>query len=182
VGAGAAIPFDLRLGSRSNIRVFRMTLKNIALFILLAASLGFLAGCESFDSVRESVGGRFSPAAPVTRTFAGTSRDVYQAARLAMIALGYEFVRGGAAQGRLEGVSPIGSPGEFGSSRQREISIQLQPMEGGTVEVAVELKEAVEERFDKFSNAATETPLRDPAAYDSFFGELERRLPAQAAK
>lgn len=159
-----------------------MVLKNIALHILLAASLGFLAGCESFDSMRESVKDRFAPVVPVTRVFTGTPREVYEAARIAMVALGYEVVRGGAAQGRLEGVSRIGSAGEFGSSRQREISIRLQSMEGGKVEIAVELKEAVEESFNKLSSSATETPVRDPASFEAFFGELARRLPGPAPK
>jgi hypothetical protein len=124
---------------------------------------------------------RFTPPTPVTRTLTGTSQEVHEAARLALAALGYEVERGGTA-GRLEGVSRIGSTGAFGSARQREISIRFRPMDGGQVEVAVELKEAVEESSDRGSGTAMETPLRDSAAYDAFFAELARRLAGQPPK
>jgi hypothetical protein len=90
--------------------------------------------------------------------------------------LGYAFVGGGPAQGRLEGLSRIATGDSFGAARQRSISIHLQPLEGGSVEVQVLLKETVERDADRSSGTATELSVREPAAYEDFFDRLEQLL------
>ena len=119
---------------------------------------------------------RIVGAPPKLRIVDGEPRQVYEAARLAMDRLGYQVTDGGPAQGRLEGLSRIGGGNDFKSSRQRAITVHLQPQDGGTVEVQVRLSEIVEDSFNRLANSATETPLRDSAGYDAFFEELARQL------
>ena len=89
---------------------------------------------------------------------------------------GYHFTEGGLAQGRLEGFSRIEGDGSFGSSLQRSISIHLEALEGGRVEIRVKMTEIIEEDSSRSAEPATETPVRDSGAYDAFFDEIERRL------
>lgn len=144
--------------------------------LLLAATCSLVAGCASVESVRNTMRERISGAPPKVRVVEGDPRQVYEAARLTTERLGYEVTTGGPAQGRLEGLSRIGGGDDFKSSRQRAISVHLQPGDGGTVAVQVRLTEIVEDSFSRLDNPATETVLRDPAGYDAFFDELARQL------
>ncbi len=143
---------------------------------LLAAAWSLVAGCASVESMRSSMKDRISGAPPKIRVVEGDPRQVYEAARLTMGKLGYQVTAGGPAQGRLEGLSRIDGGDDFKSSRQRAISVHLQPEDGGTVAVQVRLSEIVEDSFSRLANPATETPLRDSAGYDAFFEELARQL------
>jgi len=148
--------------------------------LVVAWSLG--GGCASIESMRSAVKYRIAGEPPKIRSVAGDPYKVYEAARLALEKLGYQQVSGGPAQGRLEGLSRIGGGDDFRSSRQRSISIHLLPREGGNVEVQVQLEEIVEDSYNKLSNPATETPLRDSAGYDAFFEELARQLQGMQGK
>ncbi|MDD2764684.1 MAG: hypothetical protein PHE83_11980 [Opitutaceae bacterium] len=159
-----------------------MTIKAIAPLFLLVAASSLITGCGSIDAMGNSVKGRFGRVPPKVRIIEGDSRQVYEAARLAMVKLDYEVLSGGPAQGRLDGLSPIGGGGDFKSSRQRSISIHLQAVDDRSVAVSVLLKEIVEEDFSKVANPATETPLRDSASYEVFFEELARQLQALKGK
>jgi hypothetical protein len=147
--------------------------KSVCLSLLAS---GLLAGCASMDSVRSSMKDRFVGMSPTVRLVQGAPRQVYDAARVAMEQLGYRYVRGGPAQGELEGLSRIGAGDDFRSSRQRSIEIHLQPLDGDSVEVGVRLKEIVQDGSSRVSSLATETPLRESSAYDAFFEALERML------
>jgi len=151
--------------------------------LLLAVATGaLLAGCESLHSMRDSVRERIVGAPPHVRVVQGDEKQVFAAAKLAMTRLGYDFVRGGPAQGLLEGYSRIGSGANFRSARQRSITINLQPGTVGSVEVQVWMKEIVESDSDRASNPATEAPLRDPAAFDVFFDTLQQEMQGAAGK
>ena len=150
--------------------------------LLLVATGALLAGCESLHSMRESVKDRIVGAPPHVRVVNGDEKQVFTAAKLAMAKLGYDFVRGGPAQGLLEGLSRIDSGATIRSSRQRSITINLQPGTEGTVEVQVWIKEIEESDFDRASNPATEVPLRDSAAFDVFFDTLQQFLQGAVAK
>jgi hypothetical protein len=159
-----------------------MTNKPMRTLVLLAAAWSLVAGCASVESVRSTVQDRFTGAPPKIRLVEGDARQVYEAARLTMEKLGYQLTSGGPAQGRLEGLSRIGGGDDFKSSRQRSVSVHLQPREGGSVEVQVRLSEIVEDSFNRLANPATETPLRDSPGYDAFFEELERQLQSRTGK
>jgi hypothetical protein len=49
-------------------------------------------------------------------------------------------------------------------------------LEGDRVELQVKMTELIEEDSSRSALPATETPVRDPAAYEVFFNEVERRL------
>lgn len=151
-------------------------------WLLLAAIGSLLAGCESLHSVRESVRERIVGAPPHQRTVPGDEKQVFAAARLAMTKLGYDFERGGPAQGELEGYSHIGAGEDFHSSTQRSITIHLFPGAEGYTEVQVWMKEILESGFDRSTSPATETPLHDPAAFDAFFDALQQQLQGAAGK
>ena len=153
-----------------------MNLKTLRSFILLAAAWGFLSGCDSLESVRDTVKDRVAGVPPKVRVVDGESRGTYEAARLAMEKLGYRFAGGGPAQGRLEGLTRIDGGRDFGSSRQRSITIHLEPLDGGKIEVQVLLTEIVDEGSERAAGGPTETPLRESSGYDIFFAELERQL------
>ena len=146
------------------------------LLVLVVAIAALLAGCESIHSMRDSVRERIVGVPPHVRVVQGDAKQVFAAARLAMTKLGYQMVRGGPAQGELEGLTRVGGGDDFRSSRQREITINLLPGQAGVIEVRVWLKEIVESDFDRASSPATEAPVRDAAAYDAFFEELQLRL------
>ena len=153
-----------------------MRRKTLGPLFLLVVAWGLVAGCASLESVRSTVQERIEGVPPKVRLVQGEQRQVYEAARLAIDKLGYQQTSGGPAQGRLEGLSHIGGGDDFRSSRQRSISIHLQPRDDGNIEVQVQLEEIVEDSYNKLANPATATPLRDPAGYDAFFDELERQL------
>jgi hypothetical protein len=132
--------------------------------------------------MRSTVKERIEGVPPKVRIVRGEQRQVYEAARLAIDKLGYQQTSGGPAQGRLEGLSHIGGGNDFKSSRQRSISIHLQPRDDGNIEVQVLLQEIVEDNYNKLANPATETPRRDSAGYDAFFDEMERQLQGQKGK
>ncbi|HUJ42177.1 MAG TPA: hypothetical protein VLW52_01095 [Opitutaceae bacterium] len=152
------------------------------LLLLLSAACSFAAGCASVEAMRSTMQDRITGVPPKTRVVKGDTREVYEAARLAMDKLGYQLTSGGPAQGRLEGLSRVGGGDDFRSSRQRAISVHLQPSEDGGVEVQVRLSEIFEESFNRLANPATETPLRDSPGYEAFFEELARQLQGGAAK
>jgi len=158
-----------------NLRTFRN-----ALLLLLAGLL--LGGCESFESVRENFRDRVTGVPPKTHVVAGEAATVFQAARAVMERSGYAFSGGGAAQGRLEGLTRIDRGGEFGASRQRSISIHLVPAEPGKIEVQVLITEIVEEASGHGGGATDQRELRDSAEYGSFFADLEHELQLPAAK
>ena len=146
-------------------------------WLLLVLLAGFGGGCGSIDSVRSSVKDRVAGVPPRVRMVTGELRQVYDATRLSMEKLGYRVTGGGFAQGRLEGLSRIEGNGGFGSSRQRSISVHLEALDGGRVEIQVKMTEIIEEDSDRSAMSATETPVRDSVAYDAFFDEIERRQP-----
>ncbi len=149
-------------------------------WIFLAVLLVAGGGCSSMETMRETMQERVSSVPPTVRTVEGNRRQVYEAAFRAMTRLGYQFTSGGPAQGRLEGLSRIGSSGDLQSSRQRTIAVHLEDLDGGKVEVQVKMTEIVEEDFGRATASPTEAPLRDPVAYEAFFEELNRQLSGAA--
>jgi hypothetical protein len=145
-------------------------------WILLAVLIGLGAGCTSMDSVESKMKDRMVTVPPRIRVVSGEVKQVYEAARQAMEHFDYHFTEGGPAQGRLEGLSRIEGGGGFDSSMQRSVSIRLEALDGGRVEIRLKLTEIIEEDSGRSARPATETPVRDPAAYDAFFEEVERRL------
>lgn len=67
-----------------------------------------LSGCESLSEVASGLRENFEVRNEGrTKVFAASSRETYEAVRLAAVKMGYRILRGGAAQGRIEAVSEV---------------------------------------------------------------------------
>jgi hypothetical protein len=148
--------------------------------IALSCLCLLLAGCESdsADIVHSVLSAR---EAPRSRTFQGETRAVYEAARAAAGEMGYRFVRGGPAEGKLEALSGISGGDNSGSSRQISLKVQIGPAEVSGSEVTASFTEIIEEGSAGLPAMATETPLRDTPLYEVFFRNVQKALDAQGA-
>jgi hypothetical protein len=152
-------------------------------FVFVVALLCVLPGCESFSNATSGVRDRMATrAAPQMRTYQAPGRATYDAVRATAAAMGYRFIRGGAAQGELEAISRVGSGETLGSARQISMKVALKPTldEKGT-EVAIRLTEIIEADSSNRAGQATETPLRDTPQYDVFFRRVGQALGVEAA-
>ena len=146
---------------------------------LIAALLGglLLSGCGSSfpDDMHSVLGPR---EAPRSQVFQGEQKAVYAAVRTAAEGLGYKFVSGGPAEGRLEARSGIGGGDDPGSARQISMKVELSPAAESGTEVEVSLVEIIEENPANQPGMATQTPLRDTPLYDVFFHSVQTALTA----
>jgi hypothetical protein len=143
-----------------------------------------LAGCGTISDTTSGMRERMaSRTAPQTRVYQAPPRATYDAARAAATAMGYRFIRGGAAQGELEAISRVGSGETLGTARQISMKVSLKPTldEKGT-EVAVRLTEIIESDSSNRAGQATETPLRDTPQYDVFFRRVGQVLGVEPAE
>ncbi|OHE82986.1 MAG: hypothetical protein A3G75_08375 [Verrucomicrobia bacterium RIFCSPLOWO2_12_FULL_64_8] len=142
----------------------------------VTAALGLLAvllfGCATVGDLRDAVKERLV-GEPKVKVVKADVRAAFEAARQAMEHLGYQYVRGGPAQGELEGLTRISGGGASRSARQRSISIRLRALDGESTEIRVLLKEIVEADS---GDLTTQTPLRESPGYEVFFVEVDRRL------
>ena len=136
------------------------------------------AGCEDVaDAVRS---GLPLGTEPRVQTFPADPRTTFEAARKAIDGMGYTFVRGGPAQGRLEAVSAVGQADVSGGSQQFTLRAEFHATLDGTgTEVSVRMTEIIEEDSERRAGQGTETPLRDTALYEAFFRRIQAALPAQ---
>src|SRR5882762_6582091 len=102
------------------------------LSLILASLLLALAGCRSVHDVPTNVRERFTGPAYRARVFPFEQHKVYDAARVALDKMHYKFIRGGAAQGKIEALSVI-SPDSLKGARQTSLDVKMSPeIEGGT--------------------------------------------------
>jgi hypothetical protein len=150
----------------------------IAAALCCAALL--LAGCasDSSDIVHSVLGSR---EAPRTRVFQGEPRAIYEATRAAAEGMGYRFVHGGPAEGRLEALSGISGGDDSGSSRQISLKVRIGAAEDAGCEVTASFTEIIEESSGATPAMATETPLRDTPLYEVFFRNVQQALNAGGA-
>ena len=148
-----------------------------ACFLILAVLA--LAGCGSVGSdfttgVRE----KFEGPTYHTKVVSADVRAVYDASKQASDKLGFRFVSGGPAQGRLQALSGLAATDSLQGARQLSLAVKLSAVAEGT-EVAVLITEQVEDDFNKGSGQATETTLRESPLYEAFYRNLEQTLPAK---
>jgi hypothetical protein len=136
-----------------------------------------LAGCESdsdfSDSVHTVLAGR---EASRSRVFQADQKATYAAARAAVDQLGYRFLRGGPAEGKIDALSGISGGDETNSSRQISLKVRMEyePETGTTVTVS--FSEIIEGDSSNQPGMATETPMRDTPLYEVFFRNLQQAL------
>jgi hypothetical protein len=142
--------------------------------VCLAALLG---GCNSDipDDIRSALGPR---EAPRSQVFQADQRAAYQAARAAVDEMGFRFVSGGPAEGRLEAMSGVTIGDEPNSSRQIVMKVRLSGSGDAGTEVQVSLIETIEPDSANQPGMATQTPLQDTPLYNVFFRDVQNALEA----
>jgi hypothetical protein len=138
-------------------------------------ALGLLAGCGSVSDLREKISSREQPR---IRVYAAAPRATYEAAKRAAEEMGYRFVRGGPAQGELEGISKVSSSDTMSSSRQISLDVKfVATLDGGT-ELRLLFREINEGDSVRRAGTATATALRDTPQYEVFFRTVQQVLDA----
>jgi uncharacterized protein YceK len=147
----------------------------------LVLVIALLSGCatlsDATSGVREAMAERDQPR---THSYEADQRTTYQAVRIAAEKMGYRFLKGGAAQGRLEAVGSVGAGESNRSSRQIMMRVDLKPAEDKT-EVRVRLTEVIESESGSRSVTTTESPLRGTPQYEVFFRAVQQVLEEQGA-
>ena len=140
--------------------------------LLLCAAL-FSASCSTESlPVPRGVRERISGPTYHTRVVAADQRATYTAAKEALKRLGYTFVRGGAAQGKLTGLSRLAMSTDLQGARQVQLDVRLTPAAEGT-EVAVLLSEIIEDNFNRNPGMGTSAPLRDTPLYEVYLRHVQ---------
>lgn len=136
-----------------------------------------MTGCESVRSdlsagVREKIHG------PVfqTRVFAGTQRDVFEAARASVAGMGYKITRSGAAQGVIEAFNALSTGETLKTTQQLRLQVRISPVAEGC-EVAALFTQMLENDFNKGRGQATENAVKNTSLYDVLFGRIAGNLP-----
>jgi hypothetical protein len=150
-------------------------------FVLTAfAAALLLSGCDSVRSVPQNVREKFTGPTFQKRVVAADQRKTYEAAKASLPKIGFQFTRGGPAQGRLEALNRISSGGPIGGVRQMSLEMNLTPVPEGT-EIALLFSEIREDDFASRPGSASSTPLHDGVVYDSFFRQIEQALGVPAS-
>ncbi len=149
---------------------------------LAALNFALLTGCATLSDaaggMREAMAERDQPR---THVYAAPQRVTYQAVRIAAEKMGYRYLKGGAAQGRFEAVSAVGSGESNRSSRQIGMKVELKSTPDEGTEVSVRLTEVIESESGTRSVMATESPLRGTPQYEVFFRGVQQVLEEQGA-
>jgi hypothetical protein len=151
-----------------------------AFFWSLAAAALFCAGC---DDIGDSLQDRVDPAIqPHVRVFAASQRATYEAARAALNQIGFRFLHGGPAEGKLEALSGLADGDVAGSTQQFSLKAEFAPAADGGTEVRVRLSEFIEEDTEHHPGFTTESPLKDTPLYETFFRYIQQGLRPGAGK
>ncbi len=136
-----------------------------------------MTGCESVRSdlsagVREKIHG------PVfqTRVFAGTQRDVFEAARASVAGMGFKITRSGPAQGVIEAFNALSTGETLKTTQQLRLQVRISPVAEGC-EVAALFTQMLENDFNKGRGQATENAVKNTSLYDVLFGRIAGNLP-----
>lgn len=147
--------------------------------LLTLTALALFCGCESIskagNAVREKIAAREQPR---THTFKAGQRATYEAARVAVDQLGFRFLHGGPAQGKLEAVSGISTGDTLRSARQVTLKLQLKEEVDGLTTASLVLSEIVESDSSSRAGQGTGSQLNDTPLYEVFFRNVQQALDA----
>jgi hypothetical protein len=150
---------------------------SIAIAACCAACL--VAGCESSSDFSDSIHSVLTGKEDTrSRVFQADQKATYMAARAAVDQLGYRFVRGGPAEGKIDALSGISGGDEAGSSRQISLKVRLDYEADAGTTVTIQFSEIIEADSSNQPGMATETPMRDTPLYEVFFRNLQQALQA----
>jgi len=150
----------------------------IAAVLFLGIFALVFAGCET---VRNDVREHFSAPQYQPKIVNVDQRKAYDAARAALVKMGYKFERGGPAQGVIHALGPINTSASGpGTARQVWFDAKLSPaLEGGT-KIEVLFSQLIEDDFNKRPGEGALTPLRESSIYEVFFGYVDEILKAKS--
>jgi hypothetical protein len=148
-----------------------------ALALASCCSALLLSGCESdlSDSIHSVLSER---EAPRSRVFQADQKATYAAAKAAVDQMGYRFVRGGPAEGKIDALSGISGGDDTGSSRQVSMKVRMEYAPDSGTTVTVSFAEIMESDSSGQPGMATETPMRDTPLYEVFFRNVQQALQA----
>ena len=143
----------------------------------VGAALLVSTGCESVRSdIRESVREKIAGPQYRERVFSGDARATFDAARRAVVAMGFRVDRpGGAAQGKIVAFSGLQSGQDLAASRQIRLQIEISPY-GTESRVRALFTEVLEADFARGPGHATENGLKDTPLYEVLFRRIEEGL------
>ena len=154
-------------------------MKTLSAFLLSVVMVFTLAGCGSVGSdFTSNVREKFDGPSYHTKTVLADPRSVFDAAKQSLDKVGFRFVSGGAAQGRIQALSDLTSSDSLKGTRQLSMTVKLSPVAAGTA-VAVLITEQIEDDFNKGAGQATETTLRESPLYEAFYRSIEQALAAK---
>lgn len=154
-----------------------MTLRALFPLCLASASLLISPGCESVRSdIREGVREKIAGPQYRERAFGGDARATFDAARRAVIAMGFRVDRaGGAAQGKIVAFGGLQAGQDLAASRQIRLQIDISPY-GNESRVRALFTEVLEDDFARGPGHATENSLKDSPLYEVLFRRIEDGL------
>ena len=135
-------------------------------FFALTMVLG-LSGCESSGDFPSAVSHIAQRGEPKVRDFKADKRGHPTTQRRRRSdGMGYRFVHGGPAEGRLEALSEVMSGDTPGSSRQVSLKVTFEPTLDGGTEVTALFSEVIEQDSSGQPGMATQTPMADTPLYE----------------
>ncbi len=150
-------------------------MKPLALAATLLALV--LSGCQSDvpDNFKIGLGPR---EAPQSRTYPADQKATYNAARAVIGRMGYQVVKGGAAQGELTALSSVAHGDGQGGGRQISLRLKLTPGVDNGTDMEVSLTEILEADSSGQQGLSTQTPLLDTPLYEKIFKDVQQELAA----
>jgi len=153
-----------------------MTFRAFLSLCVAGASLLVSPGCESVRSdIREGVREKFAGPQYRERAFTGDARATFEAARRAVIAMGFRIDRAGAAQGKIEAFGGLQTGQDLAASRQIRLQLEISPY-GDEARVRALFTEVLEDTFDRGPGHATENGLKDSPLYEVLFRRIDEGL------
>ena len=153
-----------------------MKLRSLLPLSVIGACCFVAVGCEAVRSdIREGVREKVSGPRYRENTFSADSRATYEAARRAVLAMGYRIERAGAAQGNIEAFGGLQSGQDLAASRQIRLQIDISAY-GTESRLRALFTEVLEDDFSRGPGHATENGLKDTPLYEVLFRRIDEGL------
>jgi hypothetical protein len=150
-----------------------------SLFILGVIIL--TAGCEDISDTLHN----YIPAKPaaIIHFFKSDERTTYAASKTALSDIGFHYVSGGPAVGRLYAISDVTAGDTQGSSHQYTLTAHFHALiDGSGTDVSLDLTEVIEADTLRHQGMGTESGLNDTALAKIYFRAIEQNLGIKATQ
>jgi len=145
------------------------------LSFLFIFALVLVAGCEDIsDTIHNYVPNKPEPSVHV---FNADPRRTYAAAKTALEQIGFHYVSGGPATGRLYAISDVSAGDSQGSSHQYTLTATFHALiDGSGTDVTLNLTEVIEADTQKHQGMGTEAGLKDTALVNIYYRAIAQNL------